>query len=112
MSRTDPTTSEQSQAQYAKAQDETAFYDEHDPGWRQFEAANSQESFCTAWLALHCRTVQGISGGVVLLGSPEENRPFAPVAFWPDRRQSLRHLAEVAERALNERRGVILRRQQ
>jgi RND family efflux transporter MFP subunit len=48
---------------------------------------------------------------VVLLGSPEENRPFAPVAFWPDKRQNLRYLAQVAERALNERRGIMTKRQ-
>lgn len=112
MSRSDPTTSDQSQAQHSRAQDNSSFYDEQDPIWRQFAAANSQESFCTAWLALHCRTVQGVSGGVVLLGSLEENRPFVPVALWPDKRQNLRHLAEVAECALNERRGVILKRQQ
>src|SRR5215510_5725191 len=91
--------------------DATSQYDEQDPLWRQFAAATSQEVFCSTWLALHCRSVQGVTGGVVLLGSPEENRPFAPVAFWPDKRQNLRHLAEVAERALNDRRGVILKRQ-
>lgn len=86
-------------------------YDEQDPLWRQFATATSQENFCTAWLALHCRSVQGVSGGVVLLGSPEENRPFTPVAFWPDKRQNVRHLAHVAERALNERHGVMIQRQ-
>src|SRR5262245_39561253 len=91
--------------------DVTSQYDEQDPLWRQFNAATSPEVFCNAWLALHCRSIQGVAGGVVLLGSPEENRPFAPVAFWPDKRQNLRYLAQVAERALNERRGIMARRQ-
>jgi RND family efflux transporter MFP subunit len=94
-----------------KTPDVTSQYDEQDPLWRQFTAATSQEVFCNAWLALHCRSIQGVTGGVVLLGSPEENRPFAPVAFWPDKRQNLRYLAQVAERALNERRGIMTRRQ-
>ena len=86
-------------------------YDEQDPLWKQFGNATSQEVFCNAWLALHCRSTQGVSGGVVLLGSPEEGRPFTPTAFWPDKRQNLKYLAQVAERALNERRGVMLRRE-
>jgi hypothetical protein len=54
--------------------------------------------------------VAGVAGGVVLLGAPAEGRPYAPVAFWPDRQRDLKHLAEVAERAISERRGLILRR--
>ena len=111
MSRTDSTANGQSTAQEHAGQDGSTSYDEQDPLWRQFTGATSPEGFCTAWLALHCRAAEGIGGGVVLLGSPEENRPFAPVAFWPDKRQNLRHLAQVAERALNERRSVILMRQ-
>ncbi|HEX4997069.1 MAG TPA: efflux RND transporter periplasmic adaptor subunit [Terriglobia bacterium] len=84
---------------------------DRDALWRQFAAATSPEAFCSAWLALHCRSVSGIGGGVVVLGSPEDNRPFAPVAFWPDKRQNLRHLATAAERALNERKGIVLKRE-
>lgn len=111
MSRTDPASHEQSSVKDSAPQDGSSTYDEQDPIWRQFAAATSPEAFSAAWLALHCRTVQGVSGGVVLLGSPEESRPFAPAAFWPDRKQNLRYLAEVAERALNERRGVVFKRQ-
>ena len=78
--------------------------------WRQFAEATTREAFCTSWLALQCRVVSGVAGGVVLLGSPDEGRPFAPVGFWPDRQHDLKHLAEVAERALAERRGLILKR--
>ena len=68
--------------------------------WRQFAEATTQEAFCSSWLSLQCSIVSGVAGGVVLLGSPEEGRPYAPVAFWPDRQRDLKHLAEVAERAL------------
>jgi len=78
--------------------------------WRQFAEATTQESFCTSWLSLQCRMVAGVAGGVVLLGAPAEGRPYTPVAFWPDRQRNLKHLAEVAERALAERRGLILKR--
>jgi RND family efflux transporter MFP subunit len=80
------------------------------PLWRQFAAASTQEAFCSSWLALQCRFVAGVCGGVVLLRDPEQGRPFAPVAFWPDRQSDLRHLAAVAERAIAERRGVVVER--
>jgi len=79
--------------------------------WRQFGNSTSQEAFCTTWLTLQCRMISGVAGGVVLLGAPEENRPFAPVAFWPSKQQDLKHLADVAQRALTERRGLVLKRQ-
>jgi RND family efflux transporter MFP subunit len=92
-------------------QEPGAFSDAMDALWRQFGTATTSEMFCSTWLALQCRMIPGVTGGVVLLGAPEENRPFAPVAFWPDKQRNLKHLSEAAERALNERRGVVLKRQ-
>jgi hypothetical protein len=80
--------------------------------WRVFGATTTPEAFCKTWLALQCHRVQGVAGGVVLLGSSDDDRPLVPAAFWPDRQADLQHLAEVAERAVLERRGLILKRQQ
>ncbi len=74
--------------------------------WREFSAPTSDERFCQAWLGLLCRQLQGISAGVVLFQSTEENT-FLPVAVWPDARGDLSYLGKVAERALLERRGVV-----
>lgn len=79
--------------------------------WRQFGAATSAEAFCQTWLALQCRRVHGVAGGVVLLVTPEDDLRFIPAAYWPDKQASLQHLAEVAQRAVVERRGLVLRRQ-
>src|SRR5262245_10207433 len=83
----------------------------HDALWREFGSANSQESFCRTWLALQCLMIPGVSGGVVLLGAPEENRPYTPIAFWPAQHTDLKHLADVAQRAVTDRRGLIIKRQ-
>src|SRR5678815_3864788 len=80
--------------------------------WRQFGAATSTESFCRPWLALQCDTVKGALAGVVLLGAPDEGRAFAPAAFWPEKKLSFQELADVAQRALTERRGLVIKRQQ
>ncbi|HLN88418.1 MAG TPA: HlyD family efflux transporter periplasmic adaptor subunit [Candidatus Limnocylindrales bacterium] len=85
-------------------------FDGKHSGWRQFAEAATQEAFCSSWLSLQCSQIGGVGGAVVLLGSPDEGRPFTPVAFWPDRQRDLKHLAEVAERALHERRGLIVKR--
>jgi len=54
--------------------------------------------------------IAGVGGGVVIAASPATGR-FAPAAFWPDGRRAAAHLAEAAERALAERRGVVLKRE-
>src|SRR5215510_12896095 len=78
---------------------------------RKFANATSAEEFCATWLALQCRKISGIAAGVLLLGSPKEGQPYTPIAFWPDRQFNLKHLADVAERALTERRGLTIKRQ-
>jgi len=54
--------------------------------------------------------ISGVSGGVVVAASPATGR-FTPAAFWPEGRRAAAHLAEAVERALAERRGVVLKRQ-
>jgi multidrug efflux pump subunit AcrA (membrane-fusion protein) len=54
--------------------------------------------------------ISGVSGGLVLLGTSDRG-PFSPAAVWPDARQSLKYLTASAERALIERRGLLLRRE-
>ena len=76
--------------------------------WRAFVAARSDEEFCQTWLALLCRQLPGIKGGVVLFQATNANT-FAPVAIWPEVTRDLSFLGKVAERALVERRGVVHR---
>jgi RND family efflux transporter MFP subunit len=76
--------------------------------WQRFAEARTTEAFCRAWLTLQCRMIAGVSGGVVVLGPPD-GASYAPVAFWPDGQPPLGGLAEAAERALAERRGLVLK---
>ena len=45
---------------------------------------------------------------MVLLGNPGRG-PFTPVAVWPDAKLSMNHLTGAAERALKERRGLLIK---
>ena len=75
--------------------------------WREFVAARTPEEFYRSWLALQCQMIPGARSGLVVAGSTGSSR-FVPVAVWPEG-QPIQHLAQVAERALAERRGLVLR---
>ena len=77
--------------------------------WARFAESRSSEDFYRTWLALQCQMIPGVSGGLIVLGSPDRG-PFKPVAAWPPR-QSMKHLSAAAERALVERRGLLHKRE-
>lgn len=79
---------------------------EVDLSWRQFGSAGSPEEFCQSWLALQCHTISQVNDAVVVLQKPGTDN-FAPLAFWPEGRRDRSHLAEIAERALREGRGIV-----
>lgn len=76
--------------------------------WRQFIGADTPEAFCKGWLALQCSMLTDVRAGMVLLGSPDRG-PYTPAAVWPHTGRSVRHLTAAAERALRERRGLLIK---
>jgi biotin carboxyl carrier protein len=75
--------------------------------WRQFDEATGPEAFARMWLTLQCRMIPGVTSGVLVLKGPEPGR-FAPAALWPDGRRPRPHLGQVAERALQQRRALVV----
>jgi RND family efflux transporter MFP subunit len=75
--------------------------------WRQFAEATTPKAFCQGWLPLQCIMLRGVRCAMVLLG-PADRGPFTPVAVWPDARINMNHLTGAAERALKERRGLLI----
>lgn len=75
--------------------------------WRQFAEASSPEAFYRSWLAVQLRLIRGVLGGVIVLGPPDAG-PYTPAAFWPEGQGVSRFLADVTERALTERRGLVV----
>jgi hypothetical protein len=78
--------------------------------WRQLVTAETPERYCQSWLALQCSLISGVATGAVMIQRSADTA-LAPMAFWPEVPQDQRHLAEVAERALLEGRGVVRRRE-
>jgi len=81
-----------------------------DHSWQSVSSASTLEEFCHGWLALQCRMVEGATDGVVVLGSAEPGR-FAPIATWPPGKTVDRQLGEAAEKALSERRSLVVKRE-
>ena len=77
--------------------------------WERFSGAATLEDFLQSWMAIQCRIISGVSGGLILVGSPDTG-PFTPPAIWPNRRHNVTHLSETAEKALTERRGMFFKR--
>jgi multidrug efflux pump subunit AcrA (membrane-fusion protein) len=75
--------------------------------WRQFVEAATPKAFCQSWLPLQCRMLKGVRCAMVLLG-PADRGPYTPVAVWPDAKMNMGHLTKAAERALKERRGLLI----
>ncbi len=76
--------------------------------WKQFAEANTPLSFSQSWLSLQCSMLPGVQSALVLLGASEKG-PYTPSAVWPDKSISVKHLVPAAERALRERRGLLVR---
>ena len=77
------------------------------PLWRQFAESTSPKEFCQSWLPLQCRMLKGVRCAMVLLGKADQG-PYSPVTVWPDAKLSMVHLTGAAQRALKERRGLLL----
>jgi len=76
--------------------------------WAKFAEATTTEDFCQSWLSIQCQILEGVRRAMLLLGEPDHG-PFKPVAIWPNLRHNVTHLSQAAERALKERRGLLIK---
>jgi hypothetical protein len=90
---------------YAAANDDAAHAES--AAWVRFSAARERTEFCIGWLTILCLQIDRVRGGLLLLG-PDAAGAYTPTAIWPDASRDLRHLSAAAERALRERRGVVV----
>ena len=85
-----------------------SFESSHDGSvWAVLAAAKDAQQFCQSWLAIQCRLIPAVEGGLVLL-LVDADGSYAPAAVWPDVRQDMSYLTQAAQKALSERRGVVL----
>jgi RND family efflux transporter MFP subunit len=75
--------------------------------WAKFSSAKDSAEFCASWLAILCLQVERVGGGLLLLG-PDKDGAYVPAAVWPHAGRDMQYLTPAAERALTERRGIML----
>jgi multidrug resistance efflux pump len=73
--------------------------------WKRLTDAGSPADMARAWLALQCQMIEGATRGILLLAGHAPNS-YEAAAFWPEGSGQYAPLAEVAELALRERRGI------
>jgi hypothetical protein len=74
--------------------------------WAVLANAADAREYCQSWLAIQCRLIPTVIGGVVLL-RPEGAESYSAVAVWPDVRRDMAYLTPTAQKALVDRRGVV-----
>ena len=77
--------------------------------WARFSSARDAAEFCASWLAILCTQVDRANGALLLLG-PERDGAYRAAAVWPDPARNMQYLSPAAEKALKERRGIVVAR--
>jgi len=75
--------------------------------WAVLAGTDDAQQFCQSWLAIQCRLIPAVEGGLVLLLIESEGS-YAPAAVWPDVRRDMSYLTHAAQRALVEQRGLVI----
>lgn len=76
-----------------------------DDFWSQLVHAQTSEQLCRAWLGILCQWIPRAQSGILLLHDEGDN--YAPAAVWPDPQRDMSFLAEIAQDALVEQRGIV-----
>jgi biotin carboxyl carrier protein len=74
--------------------------------WAVLAGTDDAQQFCQSWLAIQCRLIPAVEGGLVLLLIESEGS-YGPAAVWPDVRRDMSYLTHAAQRALVEQRGLV-----
>jgi hypothetical protein len=77
--------------------------------WAVLSGARDASQFCQSWLAIQCRLIPAVSGGVVLVRN-DPDAAFTVAAVWPDVRRDMSYLTKTAQQGLTERRGLVVAR--
>ncbi|MGH8689044.1 MAG: efflux RND transporter periplasmic adaptor subunit [Burkholderiales bacterium] len=75
--------------------------------WAKFSSARNASEFCASWLAIVCGQIDRVGGALLLLG-PDPQGAYTAAAVWPDPERDMKYLSPAAERALKDRRGIVV----
>ncbi len=73
--------------------------------WHEFAEADGLEDYAQCWLELQTQMLGDVRNGMVLLAV--DDAPLAPMAFWPRQGCRPERLADIVERAIEQRCGLV-----
>lgn len=75
------------------------------PHWKDLAKADDEKAFCSAWLALQCTQIPGVTAGWLIVYDSQSGQATV-TSRWPQRDSDFSNLSRLAERAFLERRIV------
>jgi multidrug resistance efflux pump len=76
--------------------------------WRAFAEATTVEDFYRGWLAVQCRLIPGVGGGVIFGVDASGVQSASPLAVWGAKPRVIRSLHGAARRALAQQRRIVV----
>jgi multidrug resistance efflux pump len=73
----------------------------------EFITSEEQDEYCRNWIALQCSIISGVVQGVLFM-SNSDGKSFVPVSRWPEEGEDPQRLAEISERVIEERCGLLI----
>ena len=77
-------------------------------GWREFTEATTVEEFYRGWLAVQCRLIADVGGGVIFRVETNGMHSGSPLAVWGSSERARRALTDVAQRAFTRRSRIVV----
>ena len=74
--------------------------------WQKITQAQTLEQAAAYWLSLQCSLISGVTRGVIVLKT-SENETFTPMSVWPKGQSANLGLTEATEICLQEKRGIV-----
>ena len=75
--------------------------------WSGFIDADEREDYSRYWLTLQCSILSNVLQGIVVLADPGKGS-YSPSAKWPEKGGNPERLAEISERVLEEKCGMLV----
>ncbi len=75
--------------------------------WEEFVGSEDQDEYCRSWTTLQCSIISGAVQGVLFLDDSERGS-FTPLTKWPEEGEDPGRLAEISERVIEERCGLLV----
>lgn len=93
--------------QSAMNQETNLCQDDFSSLWLQFTGAGDVPAYYQSWLSIQCSLVPDLVQGVLVM-EDAESEGFSPVAKWPEKQADPQRLADISERVLHERCGLLM----